>query len=566
MSEMSESASFRSASGLPPPVADKSKLSSRSADNICKIDDAKAKTSVEDADFNINSISPVIEISRKLTTHEELVRKNSIRKLLLSQRDVNYDSAAADRLMAIHLDRKKVLGVSWHGARTIFDMFENLTLDACRDLWNLTVPTEWMNSREDPQDINPLDTTQYFTLSKSPAPMWWIVENIVVPQTISSHESLLFLLFGLTVNSFPIVGVASLFHSYTWSEELHDTYETLNEAINSDVDRFGRFIWWDMFCQNQHAAGDVAETFKTAINQVDKVLFSVPNLVRPQALGRVWCLFELTHALLTPTVKLELVNKSRKQHRSYGDPLQYITDVNDATATYLADKDMLLNLMESSIDGGCEAANKAIRELFIPCFVTQCLLDLVIDGQLTEIAALVSKYNMTDLRDVARQDKTTLLHLAAKHGHLDIVIFLLEHNADVKAQNFIESTPLHEASRNGHGPICDMLIVNGANIDALDDDGETPLHVATNIEVVQVLLTYNANPTIENKYDEFTPQVCMRLMGVMGLRGEVSPEMIALVADAESQWCVFSSDDSCGDESDDSCVDESSSSSSSAHK
>jgi ankyrin repeat protein len=453
--------------------------------------------------------------------HQDLVKGNLLHETLLQERSVDYDHMEAERMMALIKHGNIALGVTWAGAKCVFDLFSKLTREDCLTKWNLSVDPAWFDS-------NTKNATS-FTLKTSPIPMAWIVQNIIVPQTIQLQESLLFLLFGLTYASFPMVGEATFFHSYTWSEGFMDTFQTLEESLSSDVERWCSFIWWDIFCQNQHIKGDVGKTFQTVIHQANTVLFSLPHLMKPIALGRVWCLFELTHALLNqPKVELKIINHSRKNHKSVGEPDDYIVDVNNANAYFMEDKVMLLALMEKDIEGGCEGANTAIQNLFFPCFLRQCLLEQVEEGNLMVIKSIVQKHAIR-VSDATRYDGTTLLHIAAKHGHLDVSRYLLDEQVDSNAINYLDRTALHDASKNGHAEICELLLQTGASVDMQDDDGETALHMAQNIEVVQVLLLYNADPTIENKYDDFIPRFSLMM--------ENKPaEMIAALKEAEMKW------------------------------
>ena len=48
----------------------------------------------------------------------------------------------------------------------------------------------------------------------------------------------------------------------------------------------------------------------------------------------------------------------------------------------------------------------------------------------------------------------TPLHEAANHGRVDIVSFLLEHEADIHAQGHDKTTPLLDAVYGGHYEVC----------------------------------------------------------------------------------------------------------------
>jgi ankyrin repeat protein len=75
--------------------------------------------------------------------------------------------------------------------------------------------------------------------------------------------------------------------------------------------------------------------------------------------------------------------------------------------------------------------------------------------------------------------KVTPLHSAAASRQSDIASLLIEHGADVNAQQ-VESgfTPLHEAAANGDMELATLLLEHGANVDAEMNDGKTPLAFA----------------------------------------------------------------------------------------
>lgn len=74
--------------------------------------------------------------------------------------------------------------------------------------------------------------------------------------------------------------------------------------------------------------------------------------------------------------------------------------------------------------------------------------------------------------------KTTPLHLACKNSNFDIVLYLLEQNADVDKQNTLGNTPLHIAIENGQQKsfsIAKLLIEWGASINIMNRNKLKPL-------------------------------------------------------------------------------------------
>ncbi|XP_076861261.1 ankyrin repeat domain-containing protein 16 isoform X2 [Brachyhypopomus gauderio] len=97
----------------------------------------------------------------------------------------------------------------------------------------------------------------------------------------------------------------------------------------------------------------------------------------------------------------------------------------------------------------------------------------------------------------------TLLHYAARHGHLDILRYFVEDmDMDVELYNNDYKRALHEASSMSHQQCVQYLIEKGAIIDCLKKADWTPLMMACtrrNLEVIQLLLNHGADPTLQNK-------------------------------------------------------------------
>lgn len=71
------------------------------------------------------------------------------------------------------------------------------------------------------------------------------------------------------------------------------------------------------------------------------------------------------------------------------------------------------------------------------------------------------------------------LHLACRHGWLDIVRLLIEDkNSDPNVRDCGKQTPLHYASRYGHEDIVRYLILKGCDATVVDGSKWTPLHSA----------------------------------------------------------------------------------------
>lgn len=98
------------------------------------------------------------------------------------------------------------------------------------------------------------------------------------------------------------------------------------------------------------------------------------------------------------------------------------------------------------------------------------------EGQINIVDLLVlrgARINATNLGD------DTALHLAASHGHIDVVHYLLNcHRFNVDAANEHGNTALHYACFWNHLEIAEYLIKNGASLMQENKYGETPLELA----------------------------------------------------------------------------------------
>ena len=80
---------------------------------------------------------------------------------------------------------------------------------------------------------------------------------------------------------------------------------------------------------------------------------------------------------------------------------------------------------------------------------------------------------------------------------MKIIRLLLEHGADVHAEDSIKCTALHYAANMGNVDIVSTLLQFDANANAKGLFHVTPLHIATSPKVVQMLLRHNANLTAQ---------------------------------------------------------------------
>jgi ankyrin repeat protein len=88
----------------------------------------------------------------------------------------------------------------------------------------------------------------------------------------------------------------------------------------------------------------------------------------------------------------------------------------------------------------------------------------------------------------------TALHLAVKNPKcIEVVKFLLEHNANVNAQNKKGDTPLHLIAKKVDNKTVDILLEKYANNSLKDYEGCTPIHA-----IAEMLVNKGADHTIAN--------------------------------------------------------------------
>jgi ankyrin repeat protein len=100
-----------------------------------------------------------------------------------------------------------------------------------------------------------------------------------------------------------------------------------------------------------------------------------------------------------------------------------------------------------------------------------------ITGQIEIVQWLLSHDADPNFRENEEGNGWSPLHLAAHNGRLEVIRMLLQHNADINMRSKDCQTPLHRASEHWYPDVARLLLEHGAEINARDKDGSTPLHM-----------------------------------------------------------------------------------------
>lgn len=131
-------------------------------------------------------------------------------------------------------------------------------------------------------------------------------------------------------------------------------------------------------------------------------------------------------------------------------------------------------------------------------------------GNLAQVQAVLAQGAAALLLNGPLAGRASALQLAARHGHVAIVLFLLERYAlDVNQANGQGRTPLHEAAYAGHVEVVAALLNQGANALAVIPDGlDMPLHLALmgqHAQVAALLLERGAADVHTPRAEGVTP-------------------------------------------------------------
>ncbi|NIO48660.1 MAG: hypothetical protein GTN73_04365 [Candidatus Aminicenantes bacterium] len=119
-------------------------------------------------------------------------------------------------------------------------------------------------------------------------------------------------------------------------------------------------------------------------------------------------------------------------------------------------------------------------------------------GDFTTVKYMLEKY--PDMKNAKETGGWTLLHVA--YNNRELVEYLIQNGADIKARSDGQWTPLHSQAYKGNLEAVELLLEHGADIEAITSFGHTPLLSSIRwdrIEVTKFLIDKgaNVNPTTE---------------------------------------------------------------------
>ena len=141
--------------------------------------------------------------------------------------------------------------------------------------------------------------------------------------------------------------------------------------------------------------------------------------------------------------------------------------------------------LENALIAASSGGDEAVLELLIIHTAQHCedfhwppvlLCQAALSG--LEHAVKVLLKHGASLKSAVTLHDLTPLHLAARHGHAEVVKVLLENEANLTARDKNGLTPLHTASEYSRAPVVNLLLDAHADCNATNNDGDTALVLA----------------------------------------------------------------------------------------
>jgi len=96
-----------------------------------------------------------------------------------------------------------------------------------------------------------------------------------------------------------LVGVCNTFLSHPWSGDFEDLIAALSDYEKNIPEKSHKnYYFVDYFAVNQHNASDDLNTLSSLIQNCETLVLMAKPWEKPVALTRIWCIFELAHAVI----------------------------------------------------------------------------------------------------------------------------------------------------------------------------------------------------------------------------------------------------------------------------
>lgn len=196
----------------------------------------------------------------------------------------------------------------------------------------------------------------------------------------------------------------------------------------------------------------------------------------------------------------QILKSAEGKYGKLSSELRLKRDVNEPNTiegrvnqTYLNIVEALANNASNQTLSSLNVEGLSEEELESDEYTYELYKRVIGEKNLDGVKLLIEKGANTDVRN---DHGTSILHLAALHGNLDIMEYLVnEKGISIEVKNSKNATPLHYCD---YSECASFLISKGANINAQDKDGSTPLYYAAkySIDVFKALLDAGADVNI----------------------------------------------------------------------
>ena len=193
------------------------------------------------------------------------------------------------------------------------------------------------------------------------------------------------------------------------------------------------------------------------------------------------------------------------KYQHYVDAINYILgNAQKLSDNYLTDdfirlvaqvdRGMLSHLLTTNLDKTCNA---------ITCADTFFMVYKNLNSDQQQQLLEQTKSRLLDLEPSS--ENNSILHMASRNGHKDVVKVLIKNGARVNASNQNRVTALMYAAQNGHKDVVEALLIGkGADVNATDSYNRTALMIAAKYghkDVVEALIGRGAKVNATDSYD-----------------------------------------------------------------